>query len=606
MSLEVDVLAPIQIGLDQEELKDGSDLDSLSIPLGGGGGGGGSIEKAPTPSIQIELQSQSGAETVPRTSTFIPFNQSQRWKSDLRDEMSSQISDLTMSVDVDMHYKNSAEELENTEVMIKLLANQLLTASKSHGGLGTRLLGHGSWENRSEMSDLSCSHELNNEIDRNVDLFSLDNRATRNVQQRLRALFVRNSAYERAIKLAHEIDMDEDEDGIDQSQTPTSIAIFLSILSLVCYIPFAVRIARGGNGEQYVGTPIESALKRAAFSNALCFALGTTAPLFTELISNARSICFTHSKFQDANTSFLQRTGLTRIFISLTVALPCIAMLIMIDLGISVASLYASTFFWQYAAIGAVGSVFFSKFKPKLMSCRMGPKFGQLFYLITSVLFTTCNILQAVATCAEKENFLYYNQIAIPFQVGSALMFAAILSRFGLEVYHDLHSTNKASADGTHYGISPINQACASVVLGFSLMLLLDYAVLLVPMSNNPADSDVFSACWHVYVKSIIIILLGNLPLNVAKQRIRKTKGALELVLSLSLNEESRERGRGEEYGVPLYVSVGPDEDNSVGYDPNHIPHDEFEGQGQEQGKAQGLRLGHEDRLDKENLHTTQ
>ena len=551
-----------------------------------------------------------------RTSTLIPFgllaaaDQHSRPQHTYAEETSSQMSELTMSVDA--YYRSTAEEMEETEEVMQLLADQLFLRHRHWPSRGAQGGGGGGSgrrdtddEQMSQLSDGSRAMRASLDVSGELDAFSMmDNRASQQVQQRIRAFYARNSAYERALKLARVIDHDDDAavHGVDNSNYPIYITFVLGTYSLLCYVAYLVFICTPGNEEaNFAGSSLRDAAHSGTFSSSLTFALGCTAPMLTELLISARSwlslrCCRLlgrdrsndrHGQSQSQSQSrrsrqhrysdnFLKRTGLARISFSLSVAAPCIIMIAMLDRGFEADSFSITTIFWQYSMFGAIATAFSSKYQPNIISLRGVPRFGQMVGCAMSLLFSTGNLIQAIGTLWQ-EHFVICSRVAIPFQSLSAMLFTWFCFNLVTKV---LRGEMRSPLDGTL--ISPMTMGVISMVAGFSLMLAFDYGLLLATMSPNGIDTTPFAAAMHVYNKSIIVILLGILPITAANQSMRRTKGALERVLSLSTAEQTQD-------GVPLHVSVGPSDDASVG-----LGEGEGEGEGEDGGEGGGEDGGEE------------
>ena len=530
----------------------------------------------------------SAEETLLRTSNFIPFGSffsgSRKPFKPREEETLSQLSELTTSVDSYFH-RPSVEELIETEEVMRYLTEQLFPQSHLRCRSGAQFSNDSASDTTEGLAGRLRGSDPSEPSLKSVDgggfgaMSMLDARASQQLNQRLRSFYVRHRAYERALKLANVIDAEDDDDNaIDHSDRPMMLFVILTFFAFAAWTPYFVFLETGDR-LMFDGTEVSEAVHSAPFSNSLCFALGCTAPMLTDLLAYTPQWFRELKDKKNVETSFAHDMGFMRVCFAVSILIPCIVMLIMASTPDSpLAEFFQANVFWQYSMFGAIGASFFSKFLPLIMTFDgYFPAYvGQLWFFLMSTLFTIGNMVQCAAVF-QQDHWWSVVLIAIPFQVSASIFFGGFVLRMAFLIYH---GRLRSKIDGNL--ISPPVMGCICMNVGFSIMLIMDYFVRIRSMSANSRDTTSFMACWHIYVKSVMIILQTILPITIANQNIRRTKGALEKALSLSTTDQQQ---------VPLDVNADPTDDPSLG---GNEDYDEEEQEEEEEEEEEGGEEGGE------------
>lgn len=461
-----------------------------------------------------------------------------------KDETSSQMSELTMSV-VDAYYKASTEEVDHAENMLQFLSHQLYIEELQKERLQYSTVHHDDAVTVREGGDPS-SYGSPGALDQ---ISVLNMREAQDLQQRIRMFYARNSAYERAVKLSRLIEENEDQE-TDKTYHPLYFLIAILICTMSTLVPYFVYIGEN-KPDKFVGSLVRRACMGKEYSDALSYTVGCSTPLLVEMLTNSRILSyFGHRKAFKRRRGMFDIVAPTRFFCTLTVAMPAIIQLFMIANNIPVEAFATVALFWQFNCFAGIGTKFFVQYCPHIVTLNGYPRFGQYFMFCTFLLFNIGCIVQAQANLVVNFDEIY--RIAIPFQCLGACMYMWMIFQLYLKC-------TRKEADGKT-ALDPNSTTVVSVIRinsGFCAMLVLDYAIQLKILSVESYYFDEIIVCWHIYAKTVIVVLMCLLPLSLAKRSIKRTKGALEQMLSISGSELVAS-------DLPFAVEVPPNDDSSA------------------------------------------
>lgn len=356
--------------------------------------------------------------------------------------------------------------------------------------------------------------------------------------RKVREFHSRHNAYERALKLADAMNMDEESDSsFDDSNFPPILFAVNSILSFLCFQPLMtddMSIA-----QYFRNSETSWAVVSPDFFIAAGFTLGCCAPLAIDLFIQTSFRAINKLKSAPLPESALNThlMGQTRLAFCLSVIKPNIILFAIYWSGHydQLAPYFICQLFWQPVIFTSIGISFIAKYTPNVV-----PKIYLVFMYLCLLVGSVIKIYASIG---------YYNPMISVFQailwVTTGAMYLWYLYKESKRIIARFNG-----APWTFALLSPVTISTIYIHSVFLIMMAMEWFVTLISKPANVWTSLEVSRTeiiCHVMNKCLIIILFILLPVNLASAKMKRTKGALQELLSLSADDTSQSPGASDE-----------------------------------------------------------